>query len=153
MRRAVGARIQRAVLKRLCELVLVQEGIDAPCRLTVSFVGDDEIAEINRAHRGVATPTDVLSFPLDVPSRETDRAVDAFVTPPGEPHELGDIIISYPRALAQADEYGHSTEREVAYLLVHGLLHILGYDHEEPSEQREMREREERALGALGIVR
>ena len=69
------------------------------------------------------------------------------------PRELGDVIVSYPRAVAQAEEYGHSVERELAYLVVHGVLHILGHDHEVPEEQAVMRAREEAALAVVGLTR
>jgi probable rRNA maturation factor len=122
------------------------EGVSGSVVLTVTFVDDAEIHEINRQHRGIDRPTDVLSFPL------VDES-DGFALPPDAPRELGDVIVSYPRAVAQAEEYGHSVEREVAYLVVHGVLHILGHDHEIPAEQAVMREREEAALLVAGLVR
>jgi probable rRNA maturation factor len=73
--------------------------------------------------------------------------------PPDEPRLLGDVLISYERAVVQAGEYGHSLDRELCYLLVHGVLHVLGYDHLEDEERRQMRAREEAALGALGLIR
>lgn len=114
--------------------------------LTVTLVDDEEIREINRQHRQIDRPTDVLSFPLI-------DGTDAFALPLGVPRELGDVVVSYPRAVAQAEEYGHSVERELAYLVIHGVLHILGHDHEIPSEQAVMRAREEAALAAVGLVR
>lgn len=149
VRRATGARPDRAELRRVCENVLRGEGVSGPVRLTVALVGDEEIQAINRRHRGVDRPTDVLSFSL------VDSTVDqrGFVTPTDQPVELGDIVISYPRVLAQAEEYGHSPERELAYLVAHGLLHILGYDHEQEDERAIMREREEAALRPLGLTR
>ena len=126
--------------------------------VTVHLVLDAEIARLNARHRGIDRATDVLSFPLDVPPTVAGLAGDrlggrAFVAPPGEPRELGDIVISYPRVLAQAAEYGHSVERELGYLVAHGLLHILGHDHEEAEERAVMRAREEAALAAVGLVR
>ena len=91
-------------------------------------------------------PTDVLSFALA-------DGTDEFALPPGVPRELGDVVVSYPRAVAQAEEYGHSVERELAYLVVHGVLHILGHDHELPAEQAAMRAREEAALALVGLAR
>jgi probable rRNA maturation factor len=114
------------------------------CVLGVHLVTDQTIQELNAAHRGKDSATDVLSFPLH--SGE-------FVLPPGEPLNLGDIVVSYPRAVAQAEEYGHSLERELAYLVAHGVLHVLGYDHEVEAEQRVMREKEEEALQPLGFTR
>jgi probable rRNA maturation factor len=149
VRRATGARPDRKALRAVCENVLRGEGFAGPCLLTLSIVTDDEIHRINSEHRGVDRPTDVLSFSL------VDPTLDAwgFVTPPGEPRELGDVIVSYPRVLAQAEEYGHAPERELAYLVAHGLLHILGHDHEEEAERAVMRAREEAALAPLGLTR
>lgn len=149
VRRATGARPDRATLRRICENVLRGEGVAGPACLTLAVVTDEEIHAINRRHRGVDRPTDVLSFSL------VDPTVDqrGFVTPPDQPTELGDIVVSYARVLAQAEEYEHSPERELAYLVAHGLLHILGHDHEAEEERAVMREREEAALRPLGLVR
>ena len=149
VRRATGARPDRPTLRRVCENVLRGEGVAGPVYLTVAVVGDEEVHAINRRHRGVDRPTDVLSFSL------VDPTVDqrGFVTPADQPTELGDVVISYPRVLAQAEEYGHSPERELAYLVAHGLLHILGHDHEQEEERAVMREREEAALRPLGLTR
>ena len=149
VRRATAARPDRATLRRVCENVLRGEGVTGAQLLTVAIVTDEEIHDVNREHRGVDRPTDVLSFSL------VDPTVDqrGFVTPADHPTELGDIVVSYPRVLAQAEEYGHSPARELAYLVAHGLLHILGHDHEEEAERTVMREREEAALRPLGLVR
>jgi probable rRNA maturation factor len=112
--------------------------------VSLHLVSDSTIRELNASHRARDSVTDVLSFPLLAPG---------FVVPEGEPTNLGDVVISYPRAVAQADEYGHSVEREVAYLVAHGVLHILGYDHEEESERERMRRKEEEALQPLGFTR
>jgi probable rRNA maturation factor len=127
--------------------VLEREGISGDVILTVTFLDDAEIRTINAEHRGIDRPTDVLSFSL------VDEPDPSFVLPAGEPRELGDVVLSYPRAVSQAEEYGHSVEREVAYLTVHGLLHILGYDHEADDERAAMREREEAALLTVGLTR
>lgn len=112
--------------------------------VAVHLVGDETIRALNTEHRSKDAVTDVLSFPLHEPG---------FVLPPGEPAHLGDVVVSYPRAVAQADEYGHSVEREVAYLVAHGVLHVLGYDHEEEAERARMRQKEEEALQPLGFIR
>jgi probable rRNA maturation factor len=112
--------------------------------VSLHLVGDEAIRALNATHRDKDAATDVLSFPL--------QSGD-FVVPPGEPLHLGDVVVSHPRAVAQADEYGHSVEREVAYLVAHGVLHILGYDHEEETERLRMREKEEEALRPLGFTR
>jgi probable rRNA maturation factor len=146
VRRRSGARPDRATLRAACAAAIAGEGIGGPVVLTLTLVDDDEIHRLNREHRGVDRPTDVLSFPL-----VDDTA--SFALPPGLPRELGDVVVSYPRAVAQADEYGHSVERELAYLVVHGVLHILGHDHEMPEEQAVMRAREEAALAVVGLLR
>jgi len=112
--------------------------------LGVHLVNDRTIQELNATHRGKDVATDVLSFPLEAAG---------FVLPPGQRVNLGDVVVSYPRAVAQAEEYGHSVERELAYLVVHGVLHVLGYDHELDAEQRVMRQKEEEALQPLGYTR
>lgn len=146
VRRKSGARPDRRTLRAVCTAALAGEGVTGSVLLSLTLVDDAEIREMNLRHRGIDRPTDVLSFPLI-------DGTDSFALPPGAPRELGDVVVSYPRAVAQAEEYGHSVERELAYLVVHGLLHILGHDHEIPSEQAIMRAREEGALGAVGLVR
>jgi probable rRNA maturation factor len=116
-----------------------------PITIALHLVSDDRIRQLNAAHRGQDTHTDVLSFPL--------QAGDEFVVPAGEPINLGDVVVSYPRATEQATEFGHSTDREVAYLVAHGVLHILGYDHEVEPDKTRMRAREEEALQPLGFTR
>lgn len=115
--------------------------------ISLHLVGDEEIRDLNREHRGKDAHTDVLSFPLHDPSGMR------FVVPPGQPIELGDVVISHPRAVEQAHEFGHSVEREVAYLAAHGVLHVLGYDHEAEDERAVMRAKEEEALEPLGFTR
>lgn len=111
------------------------------------LVGDDKIRGLNAEHRGVDAPTDVLSFPLHDPTGMH------FAVPPGEPVNLGDVVVSYPTAVRQAHEFGHPLERELGYLVAHGVLHVLGYDHEDAEEQRRMRHLEEEALRPLGFTR
>ena len=102
--------------------------------VSIAFVNNQQIKELNKKYRNKNEATDVLSFPID------DEI-------------LGDIIISASRAADQAVEYGHSLERELAYLTVHGMLHLFGYDHHSEEEKKEMRQKEERALTQLGISR
>lgn len=117
---------------------------DAEYLVSVHLVDNATIQRLNREHRQIDAVTDVLSFPL---------LEAGFVVPEGEPVNLGDVVICYPRAVAQADEYGHSVDREVAYLVAHGVLHVLGYDHEEAAERERMRDKEEEALQPLGFTR
>jgi probable rRNA maturation factor len=131
----------------------VSEAVDAAFRaarracageLSVVFTNDPEIERLNRTFRGVSAPTDVLAF------QATDN-LSNFVLAPENSFQHGDIVVSAPRAAAQAAEYGHSFEDEVLILVVHGVLHLLGYDHEDPEEEPQMWSVQERALKALGV--
>lgn len=121
------------------------EGLNDPVEVSVSFVDNSTIRELNKHYRGINTPTDVLSFPQE--------ADDDFFLPPGFPRVLGDIVISLEQAAKQAEEYGHNLQREVVYLAVHGLLHLLGYDHETAEEKKIMRHKEEQVLTELDLGR
>jgi probable rRNA maturation factor len=116
-------------------------------QISLHLVDDQTIRAMNAEHRGKDVHTDVLSFPLHDPDGV------GFVVPPDQPANLGDVVISYPRAQAQACEYGHSVDREIGYLVAHGVLHVLGHDHEDAADRRRMRQREEEALGSLGLTR
>ncbi|MBO8141428.1 MAG: rRNA maturation RNase YbeY [Firmicutes bacterium] len=120
--------------------------------VSVTFVDDSAIRELNRDYRGKDAATDVLSFPLWEPDdirliREDPRRF------PERPLPLGDVVISLETAARQAEEYGHSLGREVAFLCVHGVLHLLGYDHEDDAGRHLMRAREESILSAAGWPR
>ncbi|MEG0910121.1 MAG: rRNA maturation RNase YbeY [Ruthenibacterium sp.] len=137
----------RILIRRSCNAVLEYEKFGQPAEISVSFVDNAEIAQLNAEYRDKPDATDVLSFPLgengayDV-NQETGAAM------------LGDIVISLERAMEQANLYGHSLQREVAFLTVHSMLHLLGYDHEVGGlEAVKMREKEEAALIQLGLPR
>jgi probable rRNA maturation factor len=115
--------------------------------ISLHLVGDETIRTLNAEHRGIDAHTDVLSFPLHDPDGMH------FVLPPSQPAHLGDVVVSHPTAAAQAQEFGHSVDREIGYLVAHGVLHVLGYDHEEDEDRRRMRQREEDALRPLGFTR
>ena len=137
----------RLLVRRACKAALKFENFQYPAEISVSFVDDEEIHEINLKYRNVDRATDVLSFPL------TDNE-NYEVSPETGCVPLGDIVISLEHAKAQAEEFGHSFEREVAYLTVHSMLHLLGYDHEAGGlEQVRMREKEEGILKQLGLPR
>lgn len=141
------------LLCRVIRTALREQQVTVPCEVSVLITDDQEIHAINLEQREVDRPTDVLSFPMfelqpgEVP--EEDWAdPDTGLVP------LGDMVISLERCIEQAREFGHSTERELAYLTVHSTLHLLGYDHMDEGEQKkQMREREEIILNGLGIVR
>ncbi len=138
----------------LCELVsesvdgaLVYLGFTRECELSVTFTDNGKIRILNRDYRGIDRPTDVLSFPM---YSFSDGDV-----PDGDEHVmLGDIVISVEKAREQAAEYGHSLRREIAFLAVHSVLHLLGYDHETSEEdEKEMFDLQEKIMNALGIGR
>ncbi|MBC8161449.1 MAG: rRNA maturation RNase YbeY [Roseiflexaceae bacterium] len=146
-----AAAVETELIERAVAAVLAGEGIDEPVELSVLVSGDDELHRLNLEYRGVDQPTDVLSFGSE---DATEDAPVAFVRPEGMPRFLGDLAISYDRVLAQAAEYGHSPARELAFLAAHGLLHLLGYDHERgPEGEAAMRQREEAAMQRLGLER
>lgn len=148
---AVRRLADAALIRRAVAAALAAEGRATGHEVDVRLTDDAGIHALNRALRGIDAPTDVLSFPLEGPAGSGAHV--AFVRPPGARVHLGDIVLSWPRAVAQAAEYGHSVEREAAYLAVHGLLHLLGYDHERPADAAVMRAREEAILAPLGLVR
>ena len=145
----LDAHWDEARITALVRAIVSAELVAVPGRSLIGLhlVGDATIRALNAEHRGIDAHTDVLSFPLHDPSREP------FVVPPDQPVSLGDVVVSHPRAVEQALEYGHSTDREVGYLVAHGVLHVLGYDHEDAADQRRMRQREEEALKPLGFIR
>ena len=114
-------------------------------QLDLTITDDGTVHEINRMYRGVDSPTDVLAFALIQDSTDTT----VFVTPPDEPPHLGEILISFPTAERQAREHSHSVDRELAILVIHGVLHLLGYDHGTDEQEREMRALEE---GILSVI-
>lgn len=140
-------------LKQAVLAALEEEGVEVPCIIEVCLTDDEGIHQTNLDMRGVDAPTDVLSFPMfDLKPGEKPRA--DWADPDTDKVLLGDMMISLERAKAQAEEYGHSVEREICYLAVHSVLHLLGYDHlDEGPQKRQMRQREEAILGKLGIVR
>lgn len=137
------------LLRKAIKTALGYEKFPSDAEVSVSFVTNDEIHELNRTYRGVDRPTDVLSFPmLDGDADEGDIDIDS------DSVVLGDIIISAEKAVEQAARYGHSVERELAFLAVHSTLHLLGYDHERSEEEeKDMFEKQEKILIAAGIPR
>lgn len=133
-------------LEALLPLYAEQEGLPEDLRIDLAFVDDATIQGINAEHRGIDKATDVLSFPM----YERDEEIELLE---GELAPFGDIILSMDHAIAQAEEYGHSLEREVLYLIVHGLMHLAGYDHLVEDEKQEMREAEEALMAHIGVQR
>ena len=137
----------RLLVRRCCHAVTEYEGFNDDFEVSVSFVDDETIHRLNLEHRSIDRSTDVLSFPLGENGKyDINHETGAYL--------LGDIVISLETACRQAEVYDHSLEREVGFLTVHSMLHLLGYDHEKSSlEERIMREKEEAILGNLGISR
>lgn len=163
--------ISPELIDRLDQLLLIageQEQLTEG-EVSLTFVDDEQIHELNKQYRGIDRPTDVLSFAIrelgedeleiiyDVEEYEEndgnedhlddDESGEAVIEP------LGDIIISIPTAIAQAEKYGHSIEREIGFLFIHGLLHLIGYDHDDEAEEKEMFSRQEQILNKAGLTR
>ncbi len=128
-----------------CKAVLSNEGFAEDAEINVTLIDSEEIRTLNRDFRNIDKATDVLSFPLGE-NGEYD------INPENGCFMLGDVIINVQQALNQANEFGHGVEREIAYLTVHSVLHLLGYDHiDEADEKKIMRKKEEEALKLLGL--
>ena len=142
-----------ALIRKVIRTALTAEGVDFPCEVDVLLTNDSGIHAINREMRQVDDATDVLSFPeFDLRPGELPSAEDA--DPGTDLVPLGDMVISMERVAVQAKEYGHSNRRELAYLVVHSVLHLLGYDHlDEGPQKARMRAQEEAILGEMGITR
>ena len=142
------------LIRKAARAALSAEGVDRPCMINVLLTDDNAIREINREYRNVDSATDVLSFPQNEFEPGNIDWEDAQVDMDTGLTLLGDMVISLPRARAQAKEFGHSEDREIAYLTVHSVLHLLGYDHVDEGEDKKlMRSREEYIMDLIGISR
>ena len=135
-----------ADLTKAMNVVAELEALSSQTEVDITLVDDAAIHELNRTYRGIDRPTDVLSFALDEGEEEPEVDDDEIE------HLLGDVIISAPTAVRQGEEYGHGLEREMTYLAVHGMLHLLGYDHMEEKDKLIMRKREEEVLRRLDLA-
>lgn len=137
---------QKILVRRAVEATLAYEGFENEAEVSVTFTDDEGIRRINAQFRNIDKPTDVLSFPLTDFEGSEEPPVD------GDEIALGDIVISLERAAAQAEEYGHSFEREIAFLCVHSMLHLLGYDHvDDEVAEADMRRRQTEILEKMGL--
>ena len=147
------SRLPIAANIRTCiNAVLKQEHVPVKCEINVLVTDDKGIQTINRTSRNIDKPTDVLSFPMfrDCPLASFLTTQSAYQDPDTGLVPLGDMCISLERAIAQAQEFGHTTRREVGYLTIHSMLHLLGYDHmDEGPQKRQMRSREEAIAGEI----
>ena len=147
-RKALGHNNSAALIKKAVRLALDAEGVGVPCEISVMLTDDEGIRSVNSEFRGIDRATDVLSFPLneltpgEFDPEECERDMDTGAV------MLGDMMISVPGCAAQGEEFGHGYEREIMYLTVHSVLHLLGYDHVDEGEmKRQMRAREKEIMG------
>jgi probable rRNA maturation factor len=129
-------------VERIGQAVLDAEAVSPGVSLSIVVTDDDEIRALNQQFRGMDSPTDVLAFADDAP--ET-----TFVSPSDEPPYLGDVVLSYPRARSQAEEQGHGVARELRLLIVHGVLHLLGYDHDTADREAQMWAKQDEILSSV----
>jgi len=135
-------RVDEEWVRKIAQQVLKAESVAPPYEVSIVFTDSDTVQRLNRDYRGVDAPTDVIAFHM-LSQKETSPP---FVLPPDGVTRLGEVIISYPEAMEQAKEQGHSVEQELALLIIHGILHLLGYDHEKPEEEAKMRAKEKELL-------
>ena len=139
------------LLEKTVEATLSYENVETPCFVSISIVEEDEIKEINNEHRGIDRVTDVLSFPV------VNLIDGSYKEDAGDFYEgrliLGDVVLCSKRAEQQAEEFGHSIEREMSYLTCHSILHLIGYDHEDEAEREVMRKKEEDVMEILNLKR
>jgi probable rRNA maturation factor len=141
-----------AWLQTIAEQALAALDVAPQTELGIVIVGQEKIQQLNSEYLGTDEPTDVLAFsmlPDLTPGKEAPTDIPPFVAPPDGVLHLGEVIISYPQAAVQAAEHQHSVQREVAILLIHGILHLLGYDHDTPDLEQQMRTREAEVLSHI----
>lgn len=148
---------KRAMLEEVLDLAAKKLVLSQKAELDLSFVTNEDIHALNKMYRQIDRPTDVLSFPLNESIDESDELFTRMFEEEDDsfdlPIHLGDIVISYPKAVEQAEDYGHSIERELAFLAVHGFLHLNGYDHQTEEESAEMFGIQEEVLQEYGLTR
>jgi len=138
----------RLLIRRCCNAVLINEGITGSFEVNVMFVDNEQMRKLNLEYRNKGKDTDVLSFPLSNDGIKFDK------NPETNNYMLGDIVLSVEKAIQQAEEYGHTLEREIGFLSVHSMLHLLSYDHELGGmEAVKMKEKEESIMGQIGLPR
>lgn len=136
------------LIAKVINAALLAENVSGDVEVSIVLVDDEYIQNLNKDYRSIDAPTDVLSFAMRESVDESDISFEC-----EEEELLGDVVISLERARSQAEEYGHSIEREIGFLVTHGILHLLGYDHETESERAVMRNKEEKILESIGLTR
>jgi len=143
---AIEGKLELSWLEGIARQVLVAQGVGADVELGLFIATQEKVQQLNRDYLGRDEPTDVLAFSA---REEVGADVPAFVQPPDGILHLGEVIISYPQAAVQAEEHRHSIKKELAILIIHGVLHLLGYEHDKPELGRQMRAREAELLSHI----
>jgi len=136
-------------LESVAEKVLIAQGIGSRVELGVVIASQERVQQLNQSYLGRDEPTDVLAFPMLPAEAEIGADFPPFVIPPDGMLHLGEVIISYPQAVIQAEEHQHSIKREIAILIIHGVLHLLGYEHDKPELEHQMSARETEILSDI----
>jgi len=144
---ALSGCLEASWLESVTEKILFAQVIDSRTELGLVIVGQERVRQLNLSYLGDDEPTDVLAFSM-LPEQSEENLVPFMVPPDGIRH-LGEVIISYPQAVIQAEDHRHSVKREIAILIIHGVLHLLGYDHDKPELERQMRAREAEILSYI----
>ena len=145
----LGVHLEVSGLQGIIERVLIAEGVSPDAELGLVITSQERVQELNRSYRGKDEPTDVLAFAMLPAEAKPEPDFPTFITPPDGVLHLGEVIISYPQATMQAEERQHSIEREITILIIHGVLHLLGYDDEQPEPKQQMVAREREILSQV----
>jgi len=138
-------------LRDVAERVLVAQSVGSDVELGLVITSQERVQQLNKDYRGKDAPTDVLAFYMMTAGEGKGVESSDFIVPPDGVRHLGEVIISYPQAVMQAEEHQHSIKRELAVLIIHGVLHLLGYDHEELEQEEKMRGREAEILSQVTV--
>ena len=141
--------LEKSWLEGVAEKALAAQGADSKVELGLVIVGQEKICQLNASYLGKNEPTDVMAFSMLPTAEETGEGPSTFVTPPDGTLHLGEVIISYPQAVIQADEQHHSINKEIATLIIHGVLHLMGYNDDKPELRLQMSARETEILTGL----
>jgi probable rRNA maturation factor len=150
IRRSITLAVDKSWLKKVALIVFSVEGIGPSIEMGLLITDSKTVQKLNRIYRSEDEPTDVLSFQMTPDATEDYEPL--FVSAPDGIRHLGEVVISYPQAMKQAEERGHSIGRELALLIIHGTLHLLGYDHESPDDAQMMRDKENQILSLVEVV-
>ena len=141
--------LEASWLQSIAEKVLIAQGIGSKVELGLVIATQERVQQLNQGYLGRDEPTDVLAFSMLPAEGEIGADFPPFVIPPDGVLHLGEVIISYPQAVIQAGEHLHSIKREIAILIIHGMLHLLGYEHDKPKLEQQMRTKEAEILGHI----